>query len=128
MRILLPIFILLPALEIGVLLISGNTIGIWNTVMVIILTGILGTILLKKEGLEVIRRAQAEIRSGRPPGNAILDGVCVFVGGILLILPGFVTDCFGLLLLLPPTRKMIKPLLIKWIKRWIDRSTIFIMK
>lgn len=96
--------------------------------MVIILTGILGAILSKKEGLEVIRRAQAEIRSGHPPGNVILDGVCVFVGGILLILPGFVTDLCGLVLLLPPTRKIIKPLLIKWMKRWIDRGTIFIIK
>jgi UPF0716 protein FxsA len=126
MRFFILVFIILPALEIGVFLLSGKTIGVWNTVLIIILTGILGAFLTKRQGLEVMRKAQDAVRVGYPPGDVLLDGICIFLGGILLISPGFISDCLGLILLLPPTRKLIKPLLIKWFQRWIDKRTIYI--
>ncbi|KIO65001.1 MULTISPECIES: FxsA family protein [Bacillaceae] len=126
MRFFILVFVILPALEIGVFLLSGKTIGVWNTVLIIIFTGILGAFLTKRQGLEVMRKAQDAVRAGYPPDDVLLDGICIFLGGSLLISPGFITDCLGLILLLPPTRKLIKPLLIKWFQRWIDKRTIYI--
>lgn len=128
MRLLLPIFIILPALEIAVFLLSGKTIGIGNTFIIMILTGFLGAYLTKKEGLDVFRKVQLQLQSGIPPGNVLLDGICIFLGGCLLISPGFISDCLGIIFLFPPTRKLIKPFLLKWFKRWINQNTIFIIK
>ncbi len=69
MRFFILVFIILPALEIGVFLLSGKTIGVWNTVLIIIFTGILGAFLTKRQGLEVMRKAQDAVRAGYPPGD-----------------------------------------------------------
>jgi len=122
------IFIVIPAIEIGLFILSGKTIGVLPTVGVIIATGILGAYLAKKQGLEALRKVQNDLRSGIPPGIAMLDGVCILVGAILLITPGFLSDIMGLFLLLPVTRKIIRPFLLKMIKKWISRKQIYIYR
>lgn len=129
MRYLLLLFIVTSALEIGLFILAGNVIGIWPTIGLIILTGILGSWLAKQQGGEVIRLAQVQMRNGDMPSTVILDGLCVLVGGVLLITPGFITDASGFLLLIPKTRAVIKMWLRKGIKKMIDRGTfIFIRK
>ena len=120
--------VIVPAIEIAVLLFSGQLIGVWPTIVLIILTGILGTYLAKQQGLETIRRTQEQLRRGMMPGEAVLDGISVLVGGTLLLTPGFVTDIMGLLLLLPPTRKFFKVLMLKAFKSWIDRGNIKVIR
>jgi len=115
-------------MEIGLFILSGKTIGVLPTVGLLIVTGILGAYLAKKQGLEALRRVQHDLRSGIPPGIVMLDGVCILLGGLLLLSPGFVTDIMGLLLLLPVTRKAIKPFLLKMIKKWINRKHIYIYR
>ena len=123
MKIFILIFILVPVAELGVLLFSGQTIGVWPTLILLIVTGLLGSYLAKKQGINTIRKVQEQIQFGRVPGNEILDGLCVLFGGILLLSPGFLTDILGLILLLPFTRALIKPLSLKLLRKWIDKNT-----
>ncbi|HVH96752.1 MAG TPA: FxsA family protein, partial [Bacillus sp. (in: firmicutes)] len=117
------IFILVPVAELGVLLFSGQKIGVWPTLILLIVTGLLGSYLAKKQGINTIRKVQEQIQFGRVPGNEILDGLCVLFGGILLLSPGFLTDILGLVLLLPFTRTLIKPFILKLLRKWIDKNT-----
>ncbi|WP_339211980.1 FxsA family protein [Aeribacillus sp. FSL K6-3256] len=128
MRTLLIFFIVAPACEIGVLLLSGKTIGVLPTVLLIILTGFVGAYLAKKQGIQAVRNLQKEIQYGRIPSNAILDAMAILVGGIMLLTPGFISDIVGLFLLFPITRNWIKPFLIQFIKKWIDKHTIHIIR
>lgn len=120
--------IIVPAAEIGILLLSGQIIGVWQTILMIILTGFLGAYLAKQQGLETLRKTQEQLRMGRMPGDAVLDGVCILVGGTLLLTPGFVTDFLGILLLAPPTRKFFKVLILKAFRQWIDKGNIKVIR
>lgn len=127
-RILLALIIVVPALEIGLLVFFGNIIGAWPTIILIILTGVIGAWLAKQQGLETLRKAQREMSYGHIPGESIIDGICVLVGGVLLLTPGFITDTVGFLLLLPPTRNMIKPFIGKLIQRIINRGNFTVIR
>jgi len=120
--------VLVPAAEIGVLLYSGQTIGVWPTIVMIIFTGFLGAFLAKQQGLETIRKTQEQLRRGTMPGDAILDGVSILVGGTLLLTPGFITDIMGILLLAPPTRKFFKVLMMKAFRHWLDKGNIKVIR
>lgn len=128
MRYILLLMIIVPAAEIGVLLLSGNTIGLWPTLAIILLTGVLGAYLAKKQGLETIRKIQDQLRYGQMPGDAILDGACILIGGTLLLAPGFITDALGFTLLLPSARKGFKNILYIGLKKWINKGTITIIR
>lgn len=128
MRYLFILIIAIPAAEIGLLLFSGKTIGVWPTLLLIILTGVIGAYLAKREGLQTIRKAQEQLQYGQIPGEALLDGICILAGGILLLLPGFITDISGFLMLFPPTRRVFKILLINSLRKKIQRGNIKIIK
>ncbi|MCP3741182.1 FxsA family protein [Rossellomorea sp. BNER] len=128
MRFLLALLILIPAMEIGILIFSGQTLGVIPTILIIIATGIIGAYLAKQQGIETLRRAQEEMKFGQIPGEAIIDGLCILVGGLLLLTPGFITDTTGFLLLLPPTRRIFKPWIMKLVKRWIDNRNVIIYR
>lgn len=116
-RILLLFIIIVPALEIALLLLSGRTLGLLPTILLIIATGILGAWLARREGAEVIQKVNRQMQTGQMPGDAILDGLCILVGGVVLLTPGFITDAIGFLLLIPATRKPFK----RWIKKFLER-------
>ncbi|MFJ5716733.1 FxsA family protein [Neobacillus sp. NPDC093127] len=128
MRYLFILIIAIPAAEIGLLLFSGKTIGVWPTLLLIILTGVIGAYLAKREGLQTIRKAQAQLQNGQIPGEAVLDGICILAGGILLLLPGFITDISGFLMLFPPTRRVFKFFMINSLRKRIQRGNIKIIK
>jgi UPF0716 protein FxsA len=107
-KLFLLLLIIVPALEIWVLILSGNTFGVPITILLIILTGILGAALAKKEGLNAIRTAQMQASQGQMPSGVILDGICILVGGVVLLTPGFITDALGFFLLIPQTRAVFK--------------------
>ncbi|WP_158736601.1 FxsA family protein [Alteribacillus sp. YIM 98480] len=118
------LLIIVPALEIGLLVLSGNMIGVWPTILLIILTGILGAWLAKKEGLNTIRTAQLQMQNGEVPGGLVLDGICILVGGAVLLTPGFITDAVGFFLLIPYTRALIKALLERIFAKLIQNGSI----
>ena len=128
MRYLALLIIVIPAIDIGVLLLSGKTFGVLPTIAFIILTGVVGAYLAKREGLQTIKRAQEQLAYGQIPGDSVLDGISILIGGILLLTPGFITDIFGFLLLFPPTRKPFKFLMIHSLRKRIQKGNIKIIK
>lgn len=128
MRWLLLFLIVIPATEIGVLLLSGKTIGIVPTVLLIVFTGVFGAYLAKKQGIETIRKVQSQLRMGEIPSEALIDGVCILIGGIFLLTPGFITDAVGFLLLIPQMRNKLKHFLEQLFRRWIQHGNVWIIK
>jgi UPF0716 protein FxsA len=108
------LFTVVPAIELYLLIQIGQAIGPLETVLIIVLTGVLGGWLAKREGLAVVRQLGEDLRKGIPPATRLVEGVLVLVGGVLLITPGVLTDVTGILLLLP-TRKLVAPLILRWL-------------
>lgn len=128
MRYLFLLIITVPAAEIGFLMFSGKMIGILPTIALIILSGVVGAYLAKQQGLETLRKAEEQMRYGNMPGDAILDGICVLIGGTLLLTPGFISDFVGLLLLIPYTRVFFKKLIGRALMNWFNKGRITIIK
>jgi UPF0716 protein FxsA len=105
---LVALFIAVPIAELAVIIQVGQAIGVWWTIAVLVADSILGSLLMRSQGRAVWRRFNAALQSGRAPAREVADGVLVIFGGALLLTPGFLTDVFGLLLLLPPTRAVIR--------------------
>jgi UPF0716 protein FxsA len=119
MRLLLVlIFIVVPIAELALLIQVGQTIGVWWTIALLIADSILGSLLMRSQGRATWRRFNVALQAGRPPAREVLDGVLVIFGGALLLTPGFISDILGLLLLLPPTRAIVRRILVH---RFADR-------
>ncbi|MCD7032796.1 membrane protein FxsA [Metabacillus sp. GX 13764] len=128
MRYLLILLILIPAIEIGLFIYSGKHIGVLPTVLLIILTGIIGAWLAKKQGIETIKKAREQWSSGMIPSDAILDGLCILAGAVLLVTPGFISDLVGFVLLLPFTRRWVKPFIMKLMNRQLRKKKYTIIR
>ncbi|HHW37169.1 MAG TPA: membrane protein FxsA [Bacillales bacterium] len=128
MRLLIVLLILVPALEISVLVLSGNTIGFLPTIVLMVATSFIGAWLAKTQGLKAFRDAQTQMSYGQLPGESILDGICILFGGLLLLTPGFITDLFGIVLLLPPTRVFFKNSIKKWLENKLRNGQFYIIR
>ncbi len=110
---LIPFLLLaIPILEIAVFIVVGQLIGLWPTLGLVLLTAILGTMLLKRQGFSTLAAIQRETKAGRVPGRELMDGVMIAVAGVLLLTPGLVTDAIGFLLFVPGARAAIR----NWLK------------
>ena len=98
------IFLLIPALEIFLLIEIGGVIGAAWTILLVILTAVIGVGLLKIQGLATLMRAQGKMQTGQMPAQEMLEGVGLIVAGAFLLTPGFFTDTVGFMLLIPPFR------------------------
>lgn len=98
-------FIALPIVEMIILIKVGAIIGALSTIGLVLLTAVIGAALLRQQGLATLFRANQRINSGELPAQEVAEGLILAVGGALLLTPGFVTDTFGFLCLLPPTRR-----------------------
>ena len=110
---LLVLFIVVPIVELAVIIQVGSAIGVLPTIAILVADSILGSVLMRSQGRAAWRRFNEAIARGRPPAREVLDGVLVIFGGALLLTPGFATDIAGLLLLLPPTRAVVRRLLVR---------------
>jgi len=109
MRLLLVvIFIVVPIAELAVLIQIGQAIGVWWTIALLVVDAILGSLLARSQSRSVWRRFNEALRSGRAPAREVMDGALVVFGGALLLTPGFLSDILGVLLLLPPTRALVR--------------------
>jgi UPF0716 protein FxsA len=108
---LLILFIVVPIAELAVIIQVGQQIGVWWTIALLIADSLLGSILMRSQGRAAWRRFNEALAAGRVPAREVLDGALVIFGGALLLTPGFITDVFGLLLLLPPTRAVLRGIL-----------------
>ncbi|HEX2024480.1 MAG TPA: FxsA family protein [Acidimicrobiales bacterium] len=102
------IFLVVPIAELAVILQVGQLIGPWYTIVLLLAVSAAGAWLVKREGLGVVRRFRRQLDAGALPGKELADGVLILFAGALLLTPGFLTDCVGLLLLLPPVRAVIR--------------------
>ncbi|MGR7922347.1 FxsA family protein [Zobellella denitrificans] len=91
-------------LEIFVFIEVGSAIGAWSTLALIVLTAVVGISLVRIQGIQTLMEAQHKINRGEPPAREMVSGMMLALSGVLLLLPGFVSDLAGLLLLLPPVR------------------------
>ena len=107
------LFIVVPIVEIYVIIQVGEAIGALWTIALLVADSILGSVLMRAQGRAAWRRFNEAIAGGRVPAREVVDGVLVIFGGALLLTPGFVTDVFGLTFLLPPTRAVIRRLLVR---------------
>lgn len=110
------VFVFLPAAEIWLLGKVGSILGFWNTFFLLIFSAVFGVYLAKIQGRAVLTKVQQCLTEGRVPGREMLDGLLIFIGGVLFVIPGFITDGIALLLIFPPTRW-----LIRW---WLSRSAL----
>ncbi|MGF9909968.1 FxsA family protein [Brevibacillus porteri] len=118
------VFVVAFGLELWGLITIGSWIGGWNTVVLVILTGILGAWLARQQGMQVFRMVQHQLSRGQMPTDSLIDGVLILIGGILLLLPGFVTDVIGLVFLIPYTRMIIRHLLKRWLWNLISSGRV----
>ncbi|MEP4378078.1 MAG: FxsA family protein [Alphaproteobacteria bacterium] len=101
---ILALFIGIPLIEIYLFIQVGGAIGVWSTIGLVVLTAFIGTALLRQQGMATLARAQAELDQQQLPVRELFDGVCLLIGGLLLLTPGFLTDALGFALLIPPLR------------------------
>lgn len=107
------VFIVVPVVELVVIIQVGAAIGVLNTFGLLLLSGVLGGWLMKREGLGVVRRIQVAMSAGRVPGAELVDAFLILLGGALMLTPGFVSDIAGMALLLPPVRAVVRGVLRK---------------
>jgi UPF0716 protein FxsA len=107
------LFVLIPIAEIYAFITVGEEIGVLKTLLLCVLTAIIGGYLVRRQGLETLMNAQKSFQIGNMPLNALFDGLCLVISGALLLTPGFVTDIIGFSLLFPPFRQFLRHLTVK---------------
>ncbi|GIP20936.1 FxsA family protein [Paenibacillus sp. J22TS3] len=104
----------------------GQRIGVGKTIFLTLATSILGGLMVQFEGRKVLESARGQMNNGQLPGRTVVDGLCILIGGLLLLIPGFVTDAIGFTMVFPLTRPLYKLWLVKWVaKKMKDGSITF---
>lgn len=101
------LFIVIPLIELMLLIEVGSIIGTFTTILIILVTALIGTTLVKQQGFQTWQTIQLELAQGQIPAKSLVAAICILIAGVLLITPGFLTDTIGLLLLVPATREWI---------------------
>ena len=121
---LILIFTIVPFIELSLLIEIGARIGTFNTILVIVATGIIGAYMARIAGINVLFKIQENLREGIFPRDELFDGILVLIGGVLLLTPGLLTDALGFFLLLPFGQALVRRWLKEIMKRKIDRGEI----
>jgi len=101
------LFVAMPIAEIAVLIKVGGAIGGWTTIGIVILTAIIGTAMLRQQGIATLNKAQQRMQKGEMPAQQMMEGLLLLIGGVLLLTPGFITDFFGFCTLIPISRRFL---------------------
>jgi len=120
------LFTIVPLIELALLIEVGQHIGVFNTIAIVILTGLLGAALARSEGFAVITRIQSEMARGELPGDSLIEGGLILAGAMLLLTPGLLTDALGFALLLPITRPFFRNLVKKFFRNRIETGEIHV--
>lgn len=115
-------FTLVPFIEIYLLIKIGAQVGAFNTILIVILTGLLGASLARLEGIKTMTKVRESLNRGELPAEEMLDAMLIFVAGVVLLTPGFITDLTGLALLVPQARFWFKRWLRKKFDEWFDKT------
>lgn len=120
---LLILFVAVPLMELAILIKLGNVIGLWPTIAMVMATGALGAALAKSQGTRTVNNIRRELRQGRPPGESLVNGFLILVGGLVLLTPGLLTDTLGFCLLVPATRKWFLKKLVAKLREHVERNS-----
>ena len=115
-------FTLVPFIEIYLLIKIGAQVGAFNTILIVILTGLLGASLARLEGIKTMTKVRESLNRGELPAEEMLDAMLIFIAGVVLLTPGFITDLTGLALLVPQARFWFKRWLRKKFDGWLDKT------
>jgi UPF0716 protein FxsA len=114
--ILLVLFVCIPLVELTILLELARLTDVWTTLTLVVVTGIIGASLARRQGWQTYIRIQQELAAGRMPTESLLDAAMIFVAGALLLTPGILTDLFGFSLLVPACRRFYRRAASRWIR------------
>lgn len=118
------LFTIIPLIEIFVLFKIAELTNWGHTILLVALTGIIGAYLAKKEGRQIILKIQEQLRMSKMPTEELINGLCVLIGGALLLTPGIFTDMIGFSLILPSSRVLYKIYITKQFNKIINRNII----
>lgn len=121
---LILLFTIVPVVELALLIKLGQHIGVFYTLAIVIITGVVGAYLAKIQGLLTLYKLQEEVNQGIMPTDRLFDGVIILCSGILLLTPGLITDLMGFVGLIPYTRNLFKQWLKKKINDMINRGSV----
>lgn len=125
---LIAVIVILSAIEIYGFDLVASRVGGGNTFLLTIVTSAIGMLMMRFEGRKVLEDSRARMSSGQIPGRSMVDGLCVFIGGMLLVIPGFVTDIIGFTMVFPLTRPLYRFLILKWIEKKMKKGKITIYR
>ncbi|MFY0743642.1 FxsA family protein [Solibacillus silvestris] len=114
--------------EIAVFIVIGNAIGVFYTLLLIIFTSIAGLLIAKKRGTKSIQDIQKSMQQGQPPAVPVIETFMIFVGGVLLAVPGFITDILGILFVSGITRNLFKPVIFYYLRKKMKRGQVVILQ
>jgi UPF0716 protein FxsA len=114
------LLIVLPLVEILILVKIGMLTSVWVPIAIVLVTGIVGSALARREGWKVLQRMREDARTGQMPADSLIDGFLVLLAGVLFVLPGVLTDVVGIVLLFPPSRQLVKRGVAAWFKRNVE--------
>lgn len=120
-------FIGVPLLELALLIKLGTYIGVAKTLLIVVGTGVAGAALARSQGFAIMSRIQMDLEEGHLPADELVNGACVLAGGLLLLTPGILTDTAGFLLLIPPSRELIKAFVKRYIQQKFDRGEVIVI-
>jgi len=123
MRLIL-LFTIVPLVELAILFKLNAYIGFFSTIGIVIFTGVLGAYLAKSQGKEILFGIRHEMQDGRLPGDQLINGLCVLVGGAMLLTPGILTDMVGFTLVIPVTREFVKGFVKDKLQRMVDEGKV----
>ena len=123
MRLIL-LFTIVPLVELAILFKLNAYIGFFSTIGIVVFTGVLGAYLAKSQGKEILFRIRYEMQDGRLPGDQLINGLCVLVGGAMLLTPGILTDMVGFTLVIPMTREFVKGFVKDKLQKMVDEGKV----
>ena len=121
---LIVLFTAVPLIELALLIKVGTILGVTNTILLVVLTGIIGATLARMQGFRVLLKIQENLAAGILPAQELFDGLLILIAGFLLITPGLLTDALGFALLIPLSRFYLKRWLVAKAREAIDRGEV----
>ena len=118
------LFTVVPLIELYLLIAIGRMLGPGPTIALVLLTGAVGAWFARLEGARVIRRWQEAMARQQLPKDGVIDGFLIFIGGVMLITPGILTDIAGLSMVMPPTRRVIAGVARRWFETQIATGRV----
>jgi len=118
------LFTVIPFIELALLIKIGTIIGLFETILIIVITGMAGALMVRSAGIECLFRIQKNMDSGIIPTDDLFSGLLILVAGAFLLTPGLITDAAGFVLLIPVSRELVKKFLKKYVKLKVEQTRL----